>query len=388
MQFQRYLDPFEESYIYDYTADIADYEGVIDLDALSQSFKILCGKYPVLRGQIVRETNRYGVYTATSGCPGIIDVSGGEEELRKVAHEIRRKKQDVCRLILVRQEGKGLVALYVNHAIFDYTAFAPVFNDLWNIYTSTVEGTPVTWEAHDFPTSALSLIRRRWNQRGSEFSPDTANDAERDVTTYSVKTLQLSRRATTSVVNTAHAYKTSVHGLIAGAVVTASVTDATSICCLSVVDLRKRLEPPVRATETTVLLGIHSAVLEVDPTSNWIAIGTQLKKHLEDSLAARDISIAGNEVHHDQGAVSTERLVISNWGVLPQLRCPATARIVDRGREIAEGSETVSKFPIYGARTYGGRLKIACCYPAAHFSGGDLSRICDGISARLLSCDS
>jgi hypothetical protein len=161
------------------------------------------------------------------------------------------------------------------------------------------------------------------------------------------------------------------------------------MACLSPVDLRTRVTPPVGATDTTMFVGVHRAEVGVWPGADPVAIGLAVRGQLADAIAARKLSIAAEVVRliaTPAGSVLPQRLAmaqVSNSGVIqPGLARPGGLELVDF---FMPADVVLATFPIYGVYSYQGRLSIRYLFPSVIFTPEEVEEVTGRLYGHLLT---
>lgn len=146
-----------------YPCDIAEYCGKLDENALVNAYSMLRLRYPALGARIIVERAECDFDPTRPTDEQVAFVEGDELTLRHAIRDVRNKDQDASRLIIARNSSGGLVALCVNHALFDFPSFGFLFNELWHLYAQLIAGlgTPDSLEAV-LPRSPEQIITERW----------------------------------------------------------------------------------------------------------------------------------------------------------------------------------------------------------------------------------
>lgn len=391
MILQRRLDDVEMQLKGSAPSYCVEYRGRVDDRILADAFARLCARHPVLRARIAADTDGYRLFVPNSGSPDILIAEGGEDQLRSLVTAPWQASTAVAALIHVRNEQLGgFVALRMDHAVTDGGIKMFLFRELWHRYTELVNGEEVPLvPGHSLPEPPRETIRRRWPGASPE-RPAHRGDIARGTACRAIERIvQLDAGDTARLVTAARTRQTSVHALVCGAVLIAQyahggTTIPTPMLCLSPVDLRNRVNPPVHPMETTRFLGIHAAEVTVSARSDPVAVGQAVKQQLDAAIKSRTLltdpiqkplpwvdSALARHVAHTS---------VSNYGVIPRFEGPAELGITDF-RTVSDGY--TGSFPTYAVYSYQGRLNFRIVFPAEYYTDDDVDMIAASVVADL-----
>jgi phenolphthiocerol/phthiocerol/phthiodiolone dimycocerosyl transferase len=392
----RYLDKVELQLLNAAPTQFVDYEGDLDVAALRRAFTLLCQNHPVLRARIVRDDQGYLLEAPPDQEPQLDLIPGGEDEFRAAATGPWDASSGAARLLVARQESGGIVGLRADHAIIDGRSWTAHFHQLWRLYTAIAEGEEVSVETgQSLPAPPYGVLRERWS--GDKTEPESSEDDEplnRSATIQRLESrFRLSQEETSGLREAAREAGTSVHGLICGAILVAmraqdEDAEPASMTCLTLVDLKQRIYPPVAATESANLFGIQRSELQVSSDTPVVVLAKEIKTRLDADIAAgKVLPVDGGQLTPGAAPASSfdERfatIMVTNLGVVKAFAQPAGLRITD-WRRIVQNSERTPPFPMYGVYTYDGRLSVRCnCSPAA-YSTDEVDRFTERTIAEL-----
>lgn len=399
---RRYLDGCEAPHVNAAPAHVAEYHGTLADGLLRAAFDALCRRYPLLCARVhATAGERYVLSVSPGDRPEFVTVDGDEATLFGAVFGPWDAENAVARLIHVRGEAGGFVGLRIDHSVVDGHSMRAIFDDLWCVYGELAGGAEIAELSvavrPALPRSPAELLRERW------FAPDPARDRRPGgnpgrVIGLRVRPhqgyLRLDRWDTSRLLTAARERGTTVHALICGAILVAQCaygipepTGPVRMVCLSPVNLRNRVSPPVGVTETTTFTRIHRAELGIPVDQDPVVVGRQLKRQLDRAIVDRDLLSVADLPDALATPVDTpldQRLAIaqvSNNGVVhAPLNPPPGVRITDFFSPV---DVILGIFPIYSVFTYRGRLSIRYLFPSNLFSAEDVGGLVDAVATRL-----
>lgn len=344
--------------------------GRVDVEALSAAFDAITAAHPTLRSRI-----------APGGPSGYVLRLLTEEERPRLltrtgdladayAAELNAALPvggPLTRAVLVSApEGDDhLFVLVVDHTITDGHSSITLHNSLWDSYRNLVsDGVSTTGSTEEEEDEDLA-----WPRPVSELLPhadeaDTAKYLEQRVEQAAAHQVNLvpydvprptaeqpapeghieTRRLTLSLEETARLRQVarragvSVHGLVSAAVVRAARLrvdgdgDAPRVLgCLSPVDLRSRLTPPVPASVMVAAVATHLQTVEIPPETDPLTLARTLHTRLTDAIDngdhVKELRIMPEIPRHPTLQLST--VIVTNMGVVPGPRLPDDLRATD-----------------------------------------------------------
>ncbi|MEU6644002.1 condensation domain-containing protein [Saccharomonospora sp. NPDC046836] len=402
MTLQRYLDDIEARHLNAAPAHAAEYVGVVDEEVLSRAFELISARHPVLRARITPDKGRHLLQVPPEHRPEFRIVDGDEQTLLQEVLGPWDAGRAVAHLILVRAGDRGYIALRVDHAVMDGHSFRAMFDELLRMYHDLARGISVKVEQiGSLPCPPSKLLQERWggNSAVDVAAPVNSRQAGppqfrrvRPVQGY----LRFTAAETARLLAFARVTRTSVHALVSGSILAAhrnhgaSADGLAQILCLSPVNLRQRVVPPVGTTETTIFLGIHIADVAVAPNCHPVTVGAEVKAQVHDAISRRQVPLSVDlpTLSAKSASSSLERRLalvqVSNNGILhPDLPQLPGLQIVD----FLMPTDAISTaFPIYSIYTYARRLSIRYLYPSTVFTTEEVQTITDGVGQQLARC--
>ncbi|WP_367140746.1 MULTISPECIES: phthiocerol/phthiodiolone dimycocerosyl transferase family protein [Streptomyces] len=301
--------------------------GRLVLDALASAVDDLLTLHPVLSARIVAVDQRY-VLRLDPSVPGPrLGTADGIDQLEApYAHDT-----PLFRVIVTTEAADHhRLALSVHHAISDGVSALTLLHTLWRSYSARVAGrTPV------LPTRTTGLPRPVEEHFRARFSAEELNDFLRErsarvrdlvpacIPTFAAgcgtgaqagvhrRRVHLSPASVAQLTRAAKAARISLHALVCGIALravhsqTPRSDEAAPMTCLSALDLRRRLRPPMSPHEMVMAATASYAVVEVGPGCRAADIGRrvleQLRAAILDNTAQKAIAATAelmDEVAH------------------------------------------------------------------------------------------
>ncbi|MEV5434366.1 protein kinase [Streptomyces sp. NPDC052701] len=436
----RTLCPVETLYVGQRSRAVlsCDLRGRIDVGALSAAFDAVTQANPTLRARIVPDGEGFALHLlGEEERPRLITRTGGEEAHAAELNTPLPIGGPLSRAVLVSApEGdRHLFVLVVDHVVTDGHSSIAVHNAVWDHYRVLVEGGGSAQEAIAADPAAGvgedSGDGPDWPQPVSRLLPDadpgvTAAYLERrveqarrhpvELVPYDVPRpaagagpdaepavdgridvcrLTLDKERTTRLRQTARQAGVSVHSLIAAAMLTTARRrlegdGPRTLGCLSPVDLRSRLSPPLPATVMVPAVTTHLQTLDVAGDADPMALARTVHTRLRDFIARAD--------HHHEMRITPEILrnpalqlatvVVTNMGVVPGPRLPAGVHAADVRLMPARENyfPQAGRSPVLGCVvSFEGRLAIEFPHFTACFSPSFMRAFRDDVLAGLLA---
>ncbi|MEU0133202.1 condensation domain-containing protein [Streptomyces sp. NPDC006296] len=342
--------------------------GNIDTEALSAAFDTITTAHPTLRSRITPGGPSGYVLRllAEAERPRLLTRTGDLTDA--YAAELNAPLPvggPLTRAVLV-SEPKGddhLFVLVVDHTITDGHSSITLHNSLWDAYrnllsgggpsaNSTGEDEDVAWPR---PVSELlpyaeeadtaEYLEQRIEQTAAHQVSLVPYDVPRPTAEQpapqgliEAQRLTLSLEETARIRHAARRAGISVHGLVSAAVVRAArlrlAGDATplrTLGCLSPVDLRSRLTPPLPASVMVAAVATHLQTVEVSPDTDPLTLARTLHTRLKDAIHngdhVKELRITPAIPRHPTLQLST--VIVTNMGVVPGPRLPDDLRATD-----------------------------------------------------------
>lgn len=397
---QRHLDPIE-AILYDSEMDAkwtAEYRGRLNEEALASAFGVLCARHPVLRARIEPDYEGLLLSRSDGNHPNFVVIDGDRRDLIREACERWDLGQALCRLVVIRGESRGYVLFGMNHAIVDGASYMSMAQELWHLYTDTVNGVAIKSNVvESLPMAPSVLLRERWGDT-QDSSSGTETGLPRSGLNASYgfyRHIRFSRQDTAQFAAVARSNRTSLTAVLSGSLATslqahAASNRSMSIQLVSLVDLRRFISQRVDATATTYLCGGHVATVTVTPDADPIAVGNEFTTTLKADINRRKLAVTPSatkrSLHDFLVRQAAADVSFNNVGVLSAFRLPVDLEIVDFFLPCPYGDSGLNRkalLPLGAPRcsvavcTFGGRL-------SAYFSCRmELEEIVEEFSERL-----
>ncbi|SEC72896.1 Phthiocerol/phthiodiolone dimycocerosyl transferase C-terminus [Amycolatopsis tolypomycina] len=367
----------------------AEYEGELDAAVLARAFRHLCLAHPVLRGRIRGTSPEAVLAVSPEHEPELIVLPDGPDALARITGLPWDATAGVADLVLVQGDGHRYVALRTDHSITDANAWLGTFRELLRVFTALASGDePVSEPGTALPAPPAALFHERlglipYDRRlfHSAVPPEPSGPAAGLFSGY----LRLSAEETQWLKRAARRYETTVHGLVAGAIllaqrVLAGGREAVPMYCVSPVDFRRRVDPPVGELETTNFMMSYVAETGVSPRLSPVLVGREVKARMDEVLAGGE-GVREAAPMADTLGRNLSYALISNLGVVAEFPAPP-------GLEFTELHilDTVGDtfFPGYYVSTYRDRLTVLHIFTDRFFTRGDVDRIVRELHEQLL----
>ncbi|WP_320777829.1 phthiocerol/phthiodiolone dimycocerosyl transferase family protein [Streptomyces sp. CRN 30] len=368
---QRALCPVETLYVGQRSRAVLSctLHGHVDVEALSAAFDAVTAAQPTLRARIVPDGTGYALRLLDEESrPRLITRTGDAEEAH--AAELNSPLpvgSPLTRAVLVSAPDgdQHLFVLTIDHTITDGHSALTLHNILWDRYREIVEADGEHREA--VPSAAAVVTEDRvdgpqWPSpvslslpRGDE--ADTAAYLERrteearqhpvELVAYDVPAgtedghveacrLTLDPEDTTRLRQAARRAGVSVHALVSAAVLGAARRrlagdGARTLGCLSPVDLRSRMSPPLPAAVAVAAVTSHLQTVEVSEETEPLALARTVHARIGEYIARgdhfREVLITP-EIPRNP-ALQLGTVIVTNMGVVPGPRLPEGLRASD-----------------------------------------------------------
>ncbi|HZF87721.1 phthiocerol/phthiodiolone dimycocerosyl transferase family protein [Streptomyces sp.] len=397
--------------------------GPVDVAALSAAYDAMTEANPALRSRIRQDGAGHVLSLLDEEeRPRLITRTGDEEEA--YAAELNRPLPvggplSRAALISAPDAGSHLFVLVVDHTVTDGHSSIALHNALWDRYRALVDGEPAD--------EATPSGGPRWPEPVSRLLPpadeaDTAKyldgrleetrrhpvalvpyDVPRPTATgqqagpdghIEVRRLTLDPELTSRLRRTARGSGVSVHALIAATLLATARRrldgdGPRTLGCLSPVDLRSRLSPPLPAAALVPAVTTHLQTLDVSEASEPLELARAVHARLSDFLSRGDhfheMRITP-EIPRDP-ALQLATVIATNMGVVPGPRLPSGLRAVDVRLVPAREHyfPQAGRSPVMACVvSFEGRLSIEFPHSTACFSPSFMRAFRDDVRAGLL----
>ncbi|MGW3988004.1 phthiocerol/phthiodiolone dimycocerosyl transferase family protein [Streptomyces sp. NPDC004830] len=391
--------------------------GRVDVAALSAAFDAMTETNPPLRSRIEQDGTAHLLRVlGEDERPRLITRTG--EETEAYAAELNRPLPvggPLSRAVLVSApDGEShLFVLVVDHTVVDGHSSIALHNALWDRYRALVEGEPAPagsgspgWPEPvsrlvpdaDAADTAKYLDARLHDARSHpvELVPydATAGEHADGAGQIEVRRLTLDVEHTSRLRRRARDAGVSVHALIAATLLGTARRrldgdGPRTLGCLSPVDLRSRLSPPLPASALVPAVTTHLQTLDVSGTAEPLDLARTVHGRLSDFLAR------GDHFHELRitpeiprtPALQLATVIVTNMGVVPGPRLPARLRAADVRLVPAREHyfPQAGRSPVMACVvSFEGRLSVEFPHSTACYSPAFMSAFRDDVRAGLL----
>ncbi|MFD9903643.1 hypothetical protein [Streptomyces sp. NPDC059063] len=377
--------------------------GAVDIAGLRTAFGLLCGKYPMLRGTIEPTDGQCWLHIPDDGTSAAATeiVEGAVSDWLERGLTVLDPARCLAKLTIVAEGEQTAVALQVCHAINDATLGSALLEYFWHTVAAVagdaVFPDPAPVHPHSleqaYHARAMALPDVTVTAAGGVHSiraVDTGGDA--GFAPERAQRIALSRGDTAALIAHARASGTTLHALLAAAIIRAeraTVTEAAGAAAelpmimFHLVDLRTRLRPAARPDEVTNALGFAPTVTACGPGSDLGVLAKEVKAQIvagvEGGNALAVMRAAASGAAQGRARIGVGNF-ITNWGPVPELAVPAGIEIVDfRGFATSEAVTWVGYF----VSTYSGRCSIELAYSPRYHRPARIAELRELIVAGL-----
>ncbi|MCX2926276.1 phthiocerol/phthiodiolone dimycocerosyl transferase family protein [Streptomyces sp. NEAU-W12] len=408
--------------------------GRVDVGALSTAFDAVTQAHPTLRTRIMPDGQGFVLQLLTEDeRPRLITRTGGEEAYAAELNTPLPVGGPLSRAVLVSTpEGdRHLFVLVVDHTVTDGHSSITLHNAVWDHYRALVEGheseetvvtagaapsdsgdgpqwpQPVSRLLPDAdPTATAAYLERRVEETRRHpvelvpydvpgpAAPSTGQNtaAAGDI---DIQRLALDEELTARLRRTARQAGVSVHSLVAAALLTTARhrlggDGPRTLGCLSPVDLRSRLSPPLPASVMVSAVTTHLQTLDVATDTDPMALARTVHTRLGDFIARAD--------HYHEMRITPEiprnpalqlaTVIATNMGVVPGPRLPTGLHVTDIRLVPAREHyfPQAGRSPVMACVvSFEGRLAIEFPHSTACFSPAFMQAFRDNVRTGLLA---
>ncbi|MBC2878400.1 MULTISPECIES: phthiocerol/phthiodiolone dimycocerosyl transferase family protein [Streptomyces] len=319
-------------------------EGVVDRALLAEAVRILTEFHPVLLGRFVPDGDSCVV---RDGDPGTRRVSvetftGLRDELQVVQDW---SAGPLLRVAVSEGGPRTTVALSLPRALVDGSAYIALYKRLWSVYTDLSLGRSVPTHVIAGGLASPSLDTRVQeafteeelagflDSRAAERAtvPSVLPVRGREPGSFGLVRLELDEEHTRRFADRAHGAGLSVHSLVCGVLLTAaraflapSSPRPVTLACVSAVDLRSRISPPIDPESIQSSASSSTATLEVPESPDPVELGRLVAEKLRADLDARvpDLDVATIPRLTEKTVPRLPTLVVTNLHKIPRPRLP------------------------------------------------------------------
>ena len=381
-------------------------DGFIEPTILNCALTALAMRYPVLRGQILRDDNGFLLRISEDEIPTLRTVDGSAEDvlLAEINAPLPIDRQ-VARTVLSRDGTSSTITLCADHSIADGYLIATFLYELLDNYTLlAARNTPRLTPTGDLFPSLDTMLTDRFSdeeivtfiaetvavaeQSSAIVLPSLASSARITPSVFSVRNISFTARTTTEILIVAKKNGLSAHSLISGAVVAAlraqlkPADEPITLAVACPVDLRRRLIPPVALNAQLCCVGRVSVYVSASHPADPRALGQQIMAQVRAAIENGDPEkwvLAMN--HGDAIAIPPPSVVVSNLGRLATPPTPSEIQVVACRFLTAYPGP----IPLIFVNTTGSRLTLDMVYDRSFLTDQQMSLLSDDIKRTLNS---
>ncbi|MFF1480469.1 condensation domain-containing protein [Streptomyces sp. NPDC058301] len=363
---QRKLCPVETIYVAQRSRAVLSctVRGDLDEELLAAAFAAKVAEHPSLRCRIAVEDGVHVLQPLAAGeLPRLLVREGGPDSFTEEFNTPLPVGGPLVRAVLLRGADEHTVMLSVDHTITDGHSAIALQNALWDTYTAY---TAKAGELRDGAGQFAGQFSEQWPSPVSELLPPvSAQEAEE----YLARRVERTRQApvmclpyeavgterapgepelavqrvllepdeTARLLRFAKAQDVSVHGLIAAAALTAvrhrlgGEPGARTLGCLSPVDLRSRLTPPLDREVMVPAVTSCLDVLEVEHDADPLTLARRVTENLHAAIGRGDFL---QELHllpqvPRHPALLATSVIVTNMGRVPGPVTPDGLEVTD-----------------------------------------------------------
>ena len=358
--------------------------GGVDEELLDAAFAAVLAENRSLRARLERDGDRYLLSLLDGEVPRLTVRPDQPGALVEEYNAPLRFGGPMVRAVLLRGTDTDTLVLSVDHAVCDGRSATALCDTLWLRYTEIQAGAYVAqvgagqrWPApiDDLlpPCSAAEredyLSRRIERGAGQQiaalpFLAARSGSVVPGEHAMDSRRLRLTRDQTTDLVAFSKAAGVSVHGLV-GAALLAAVREGLPpqyadhrLACVSTVDLRERVRPPIGRDVLMAAASWYQDVLDVPAGPDLVTLGRRLTANLRAAVDRGDPAL---ELRVRDRLMATPHLLMAslllmNVGSVPGPPAPPGLEIVDMSKFpisskwIPEMDRAADRFPDDGVR--------------------------------------
>ncbi|MFF1719750.1 protein kinase [Streptomyces sviceus] len=415
---RRALCPVENLYVAQRSRAVLScaLDGPVDPSALSAAFEAITAEQPQLLAHLVPDGDGHALELLREAeRPRLRTRTGSGEAYLEELNTPLTVGGPLTRAVLVSDpdEERHTLVLSIDHVITDGHSGIALLNTLWDRYREFLGGTgvprplvagfPEPISALLPPTDAADTaehLARRVEKTGRHpvalvpYDVEATEAPEEDHR-IEVQRLLLDTGATTGLRERARAEGLSVHALLSAALLLAARrrmdgADPRVLGCVSPVDLRSRLSPPVPANLMVAAVTMHLQALPVGEDTDLLElareVGDGMRNFLDRGDHFREMRIMPSAPRHP--ALHLGTVIVTNMGAVSGPRLPEGTRITDvrlvPAREHYFPQAGRSPF-MACVTTFDGRLAIEFPHYTACFSRPFMTGLRAEVHASLLA---
>ncbi|GGV23528.1 acyltransferase [Kitasatospora herbaricolor] len=392
--------------------------GDVDEKLLTAAFDVKVARHPSLRSRVGLVDGAPALVPLAGEAPALLVRQAGPSAFAEEMNTPLSADGPLVRAVLLRGSGEHTFVLSVDHTVTDGHSALALHDALWRTYAELADGAePPDARQERWPDAATDLLppcsaaeiaehlarRVEQSKRGPiAFLPYEAAVAgagpggDGTGQRVQVQRVLLESEATARLVRYARAAGLSVHGLVSGALLVAlrrrigGLPGPRALGCLSPVDLRGRVNPPIgREVMIPAVTGFLD-ILEVRADDDPLELGREVLAHLRTAIERGDFvpethilpEVIGNP------ALLATSLIVTNLGSVPGPPAPPGLELT--GMRLIPVREQyypqAGQGPLMACVTsFDGRLAIELPYSTECFGHGQIAGIRADVEAALLA---
>ncbi|MFG2143190.1 condensation domain-containing protein [Streptomyces sp. NPDC048696] len=413
---QRKLCPVEAIYVAQRSRAVLSctVRGDVDEKLLAAAFAAKVAEHPSLRCRIAVEGGTAVLEPlAEADVPALLVRDGGPGAVVEEFNTPLPVGGPLVRAALLRGADEHTVMLSVDHTIADGHSGIALQNALWETYTALAAGTSAdTVTSDDWPAPVSELLAPASEQETEDYLarrverarshpvtslPYDAAGTEPDPGSLelAVERVLLGPGETERLLRSAKAEGVSVHGFVGAAMLKAvrhrlgGDPGPRWLGCMSPVDLRSRITPPLAREVMVPAVTSCLDVLEVSHDADPLALARQITENLHTSLDRGDflheMRLLPRVPEHP--ALLATSVIVTNMGRVAGPVTPPGLDVVDVRLVPARENyfPQAGRGPLMGCVTsFDGRLCVELPYSRACFTPRQMSEVRDSLHATLL----
>ncbi|MFD0381935.1 protein kinase [Streptomyces stramineus] len=316
--------------------------------------------------------------------------------------------------MLLRGEDEHVVVLSLDHVITDGHSAIALYNALWQTYAELADGTyePPADGGSAAARPATDLLPQVGEEEVAQYlarrvertrrSPVSAlpygatGTPEAARARIEVQRVLLEPEETTRLLRFAKAAEVSVHGLIGAAMLIAvrrglgGGDEARALGCMSPVDLRTRVTPPLGREVMVPAVATFLDVLEVAADADPVALGRLVTANLHTAIERREFVHETRILPHVAGnpALLATSVIVTNMGARPGPPAPRGLELTDMRLVPARENyyPQAGRGPLLACVvSFDGRLGIDIPYSTECFGDEQVRAVRDSVRTTLLT---
>ncbi|GAA5107660.1 phthiocerol/phthiodiolone dimycocerosyl transferase family protein [Haloechinothrix salitolerans] len=379
----RPLDVFEAPILSGVPAFTVKYSGHIPEDVLRAAFRELCDCHPILKAAVEIDNSKYQFSINTDHYPQVLSFREDDDEGFRAALGMWQNEDAVAQLLVQMGDTGGAVTLRATHAIADGAAIFAILDHYFRLCSCFAghDTEEINRTRGRIPQPPSAMFDERWFGRvvsdsNFDYEVDPMKLKEFNPQASGVptvhRTLKLDAKVTARLIGVAKRRNITPNSLLSGVIastelVEASRSESEFVEIVSAVNLRNRVHPPVRSTETTNFIGTHSIYLDKSINRDPFFIGATLRSDLSRAISDQRIELwppQGTWPPAERPSQKGVQIRMSNAGLAPKFVSPPNVSIDDLEARTGDlGSSAISA--LYGVITYADKLTIYARYPVA-----------------------